>query len=100
VVFDGVEQLDALGPYEVFSVARQAGADLEVRLVTYKDQVVDRIRAAHGLVFHPKAGSMKTPTSWLSREEGGVAEPTGEPGRLPRKAPSRSSSPDSTDAAR
>lgn len=71
VVFDGIEELDALGPYEVFSVARQAGADIEVRLVTYKE--VDRIRAAHGLVFTRKAGSMKAPTSWLSREEGGVA---------------------------
>jgi putative intracellular protease/amidase len=37
VVFDGVEELDALGPYEFFSVARQAGADIEVRLVTYKE---------------------------------------------------------------
>jgi transcriptional regulator GlxA family with amidase domain len=52
VVFDGVEELDALGPYEVFSVARQAGADLDVRLVTYDE--ADEVRAAHGLVFHPQ----------------------------------------------
>jgi transcriptional regulator GlxA family with amidase domain len=52
LVFDGVEELDALGPYEVFSVARQAGADLEVRLVTHGE--VDEVRAAHGLVFRPQ----------------------------------------------
>lgn len=52
LVFDGVEELDALGPYEVFSVAKAAGADLEVRLVTHDE--VDEVRAAHGLVFHPQ----------------------------------------------
>jgi putative intracellular protease/amidase len=52
VVFDGVEELDALGPYEVFSVAKQAGADLDVRLVTSDE--VERVRAAHGLVFEPQ----------------------------------------------
>jgi putative intracellular protease/amidase len=52
LVFDGVEELDALGPYEVFSVARAAGAELDVRLVTSDE--VDEVEAAHGLVFRPQ----------------------------------------------
>lgn len=91
VVFDGVEELDALGPYEVFSVARQAGADLEVRLVTYKDQVVDRIRAAHGLVFHPQgrldedADVVVVPGGgWSSRADRGAWQ-VAEEGTLPEQ---------------
>lgn len=98
VVFDGVEELDALGPYEVFSVARQAGADIDVRLVTYKE--TDRIRAAHGLVFHPQGRLDEGADVVVVPGGGGVAEPTEEPGRSPRKAASPGSSPDSTDAAR
>lgn len=34
VVFDGFDELDAIGPYEVFANAADAGADLDVDLVT------------------------------------------------------------------
>jgi transcriptional regulator GlxA family with amidase domain len=91
VVFDGVEELDALGPYEVFSVARQAGADIQVRLVTYKDQEVDRIRAAHGLVFHPQgrldegADVVVVPGGgWSSRADRGAWQ-VAEEGTLPKQ---------------
>jgi transcriptional regulator GlxA family with amidase domain len=89
VVFDGVEELDALGPYEVFSVARQAGADLEVRLVTYQE--ADRIRAAHGLVFHPQgrldddADVVVVPGGgWSNRADQGAWQ-VAEEGTLPKQ---------------
>jgi transcriptional regulator GlxA family with amidase domain len=89
VVFDGVEELDALGPYEVFSVARQAGADLEVRLVTYNE--ADRIRAAHGLVFHPqgrldeRADVVVVPGGgWSNRADRGAWQ-VAEEGTLPKQ---------------
>ncbi|WP_253736672.1 DJ-1/PfpI family protein [Halohasta salina] len=46
VVFDGVDELDAVAPFEVFDNARQAGADLDVRLCTL---AADEITASHGL---------------------------------------------------
>jgi len=36
-VFDGVDELDAVGPYEVFANGERAGAPIEVRLVTLED---------------------------------------------------------------
>jgi transcriptional regulator GlxA family with amidase domain len=47
VLFDGVDELDAIGPFEVFENAREAGADLTVRLCTIDG--VDEITASHGL---------------------------------------------------
>jgi transcriptional regulator GlxA family with amidase domain len=52
-VFDGLDELDALGPFEVLRGAAEAGADVVVRLVTRQPQ--DVVRAAHGLVFVPDA---------------------------------------------
>jgi transcriptional regulator GlxA family with amidase domain len=52
LVFDGVEELDAIGPFEVFSIARAAGADIEARLVTSDE--AEEVYAAHGLVFRPQ----------------------------------------------
>jgi transcriptional regulator GlxA family with amidase domain len=89
VVFDGVEELDALGPYEVFSVARQAGADIQVRLVTYQE--ADPIRAAHGLVFHPQgrldddADVVVVPGGgWSNRADQGAWQ-VAEEGTLPKQ---------------
>lgn len=46
-VFPGVEELDAIAPLEVFGIARNAGLDVTVGLVTH---LQDRsIRAFHGL---------------------------------------------------
>jgi putative intracellular protease/amidase len=36
LVFDGVDELDALGPLEVLRSAAAAGADFQVRLVSGK----------------------------------------------------------------
>ena len=47
VVFDGVDELDAIAPFEVFDNAQQAGADLDVRLCTLDD--TDEITASHGV---------------------------------------------------
>jgi transcriptional regulator GlxA family with amidase domain len=45
LVFDGFDELDAIGPYEVLRTAANCGADFDVELVATQDTVV----AAHGL---------------------------------------------------
>lgn len=47
VLFDGVDELDAIAPFEVFENAREAGADLTVTLCTTDG--VDEVTASHGL---------------------------------------------------
>lgn len=47
VVFDGVDELDALAPFEVFANAHDTGADLDVSLCTLA--AVDEITASHGV---------------------------------------------------
>jgi transcriptional regulator GlxA family with amidase domain len=49
--YDGFDELDAVGPYEVFAEATSRGADLPVRLLTVDDR--DRVTAAHGLRVEP-----------------------------------------------
>jgi transcriptional regulator GlxA family with amidase domain len=51
VVFDGLDELDALGPLEVLRRAEQLGGDVTARLVTRCRQ--DRVRGGSGLVFEP-----------------------------------------------
>jgi transcriptional regulator GlxA family with amidase domain len=53
IVFDGVDELDALAPLEVLRHASKLGADLSVRLVTRLVQ--DEVVGAHGLRFRPDA---------------------------------------------
>lgn len=53
VAYDGLDELDALGPLEVLRGAGQAGADLTVRLVTRRSQPV--VVGSHGLRFLPDA---------------------------------------------
>ncbi|ERG88263.1 MAG: putative transcriptional regulator [halophilic archaeon J07HX5] len=50
-VFDGVDALDALGPYEVFGHARQHGTELTVGLCTHKRR--ETITTSHGLTVVP-----------------------------------------------
>lgn len=45
--YDGFDELDAVGPYEVFAEATSRGADLPVRLLTVDDR--ERVTAAHGI---------------------------------------------------
>lgn len=51
VLFDGFDELDGVGPFEVLSQATMYGADLSVRTVTLEP--VERIEAAHGLRIEP-----------------------------------------------
>lgn len=51
VVYDGFDDLDAFGPFEVFSHARNQGADLDVGLYTLDEQAT--VETAHGLEFEP-----------------------------------------------
>jgi transcriptional regulator GlxA family with amidase domain len=49
VVFDGLDELDALGPYEILRRAGQLSIDFSVRLVTHTGQ--ETVCAASGLTF-------------------------------------------------
>lgn len=47
LAYEGFDELDALGPYEVLRNAALGGADVEVLLVT--DQPAERVTGSHGL---------------------------------------------------
>ena len=51
MVYDGLDEMDALGPMEVMRSAAKAGADLTVRLVTRTPQSL--VTGAYGLRFVP-----------------------------------------------
>ncbi|WP_273835239.1 DJ-1/PfpI family protein [Halococcus sp. PRR34] len=51
VLYEGFDELDAIGPYEVFENAAEAGADLDVGLCTLEP--TNRVTASHGLVVEP-----------------------------------------------
>ena len=53
VVFDGVDEIDALGPLEVLRSAAALDADITARLVTHDDRAV--VTGAFGLRFEPDA---------------------------------------------
>lgn len=50
-VFEGFEELDAVGPYDVFQTAGRAGAPVEARLLSVGDEA--RLTAAKGLGIEP-----------------------------------------------
>ena len=50
-VFDGVDELDAVGPFEVLANGERAGAPIDVRLVTLAER--DDIVGSHGLRIRP-----------------------------------------------
>src|SRR5664280_312916 len=52
-VFDGLDELDALGPLEVFRSAQSLGADIEARLVS--SSKAEEVRGAFGLRLRPDA---------------------------------------------
>lgn len=87
VVFDGVDELDALGPYEVLSNAVEAGGDLRVDLVTVDEPTP--VTGSHGLVFEPDDRLSAAPDllvvpggGWNDRDEAG-AYAESEQGDLP-----------------
>ena len=51
LVYDGFDELDAVGPFEAFGMAADAGASVETSLVTLEER--DQITAAHGLRMEP-----------------------------------------------
>ena len=51
VVYEGFDEMDAVGPYEVFSTAAARGGDLAVSLCTLES--ADRVTASHGLRVEP-----------------------------------------------
>ncbi|MFB6160805.1 MAG: DJ-1/PfpI family protein [Haloferacaceae archaeon] len=51
VIYDGFDELDAVGPHEVFRRAGSAGADCSSSLVTLDP--TDRVTARHGLRVEP-----------------------------------------------
>lgn len=53
VLFDGFDNLDAIGPFEVFNHAREYGADITVTLYTHTPQ--DVVTSSHGLRVEPDA---------------------------------------------
>lgn len=78
VVFDGLDESDALGPLEVFRSAGKAGADLTVQLVTRRPQQLVtgafRLRFLPDGVYQPRrADAVLVPGGgWAARAESGA----------------------------
>lgn len=77
VLFDGVDELDAVGPLEVLRGAAAHGADLSVRLVT-RTEPLD-VTGHHGLrlqadaVYSPGADVLLVPGGgWIARTDAGA----------------------------
>jgi putative intracellular protease/amidase/heme-degrading monooxygenase HmoA len=64
VVFDGLDELDALGPWEVFRCAQRLGARLTARLVTRDER--REVTGSNGLRFVADAAyDESAPADWL-----------------------------------
>lgn len=77
VLYEGVDELDVVGPLEVLRSAAGAGADLTVRLVCRTEPL--EVRGSHGLwlradsVYQPGADVLIVPGGgWLGRSEVGA----------------------------
>jgi transcriptional regulator GlxA family with amidase domain len=90
VVFDGVEELDALAPYAVLRKAAEAGADLRVALVTLEG--AEEVTGSSGVRIRPdgRLGARERPDlvvvpggGWVARAARGVRAEA-ERGDLPR----------------
>jgi transcriptional regulator GlxA family with amidase domain len=69
MVFDGVDEMDVVGPYEVLCNGASAGADLRVRLVALADGETT-IVGQHGLAFSPQ-GTLDGPVDLVIVPGGG-----------------------------
>lgn len=77
VLFDGFDNLDAIGPFEVFNHARTFGADVDVRLDTLTPREI--VTSSHGLRIEPD-GSLESDTSaGVSRAGGNTDRHSGSP---------------------
>ena len=78
LVFDGLDEMDAWGPAEVFRSAGKRGSDMETRLVTRQAQ--DTVLGAYGLrfvpdgIFEPGAANVLVVPGggWAARDEAGA----------------------------
>lgn len=75
LIYEGFDELDAIGPFEVFANAGQM-VDCKASLVTVDEN--DRIRASHGMTIEPD-GSLDDPDllvipggGWNARSEAGA----------------------------
>lgn len=76
LLYEGFDELDAIGPYEVFQTASEAGGDLSASMVTHEP--TETITASHGLRIEPD-GVLETPDllivpggGWGARNERGT----------------------------
>lgn len=69
VVFDGVDEMDVVGPYAVLCNGAAAGAGMAVRLVALADDATT-ITGQHGLTFAPQ-GTLDGPVDLLIVPGGG-----------------------------
>ncbi|WP_306054250.1 DJ-1/PfpI family protein [Natronococcus wangiae] len=74
LLFDGFDELDAIGPYEVLVTGAEAGASIETRLVTLEE--TDLVTASHDLRVEPE-GTLGDPDllivpggGWTTANEG------------------------------
>jgi len=87
VVYDGFDDLDALGPFEVFSHASRQGAEIDVALYTYDGQ--SRVETGHGLTIETAGELPDSPDLLLvpgggwSTEKSASARGEAERGDLP-----------------
>ncbi len=78
VVYDGVDEIDALGPLEVLRSAAALGGDITARLVTHDDRAI--VTGAFGLRFEPDATyvpgaadiTIATGGGWVTRNDVGA----------------------------
>jgi transcriptional regulator GlxA family with amidase domain len=76
LLYEGFDELDAVGPYETFATAAERGADLATSLVTL--EATDRVVASHGLRVEPD-GVLDEPDllvvpggGWSARDDRGT----------------------------
>jgi transcriptional regulator GlxA family with amidase domain len=87
VVYDGFDDLDALGPHEVFSHAAKQGADIDVSLYTLDGQTA--VETSHGLTIETAGELPESPDMLLvpgggwSTEKSASARGEAERGDLP-----------------
>ncbi|WP_255169551.1 DJ-1/PfpI family protein [Natrononativus amylolyticus] len=75
VLFEGFDELDAIGPFEVLANGARAGEPLEVRLVTLEP--TETVTASHGLRVEPdgtlgEPDLLVVPGGGWTRADGGV----------------------------
>jgi transcriptional regulator GlxA family with amidase domain len=73
-LFDGVDELDALGPFEVFRNAERFGATLSCELIASSRDTL--ITASHGVRMLPTAALDAKPWSWLVIPGGNWSRPS------------------------